>query len=62
MKETEYYSCGDGECQFAKRCVNAGDDLCYVCCYNTGATPRSYFSPKSERLALTEEEQDMIES
>jgi hypothetical protein len=63
-KEKVYAQAGDGECQFTERCYNRlyNEELCFVCCYNTSATPRGYFKALSPEVELTEEEADMIES
>lgn len=62
MGKREYISCGDGLCQFGDRCRNYRSDECYICMFNTGATPRDYFEANSEEDKMDNEERDMIEN
>ena len=59
MAEREYQQTGDGECKLVTQCHNRRGDYCYVCMYNTAATPQDYY----EGEELSEEERaNLIES
>jgi len=62
MGKREFVNCGDGECQFGKRCLNHMGEYCYVCMFNTGSTPRDYFQAIDKEDEMDSEERDMIEN
>ena len=51
----KYETTGDGECPFTDVCNNDQSDFCYVCMYNTSATPRDFLDTTED---LSEDERD----
>lgn len=43
LDELEYQHAGDGQCKLTDTCKNHNNEYCFVCMFNTSATPRDYY-------------------